>query len=74
MTSLATATFHDTWAGEVPASLVPFRTTRNGQPVIRYRWTRADGLTTGYASPFKTVAGAVARIRADRRFSNVTEA
>ncbi|ESW92931.1 hypothetical protein NKL07_21890 [Mesorhizobium sp. C280B] len=65
-----TATFHDIWAGPVPAHVVAFKTTRKGERVVRYRWQRVDGnhcCSVVYLTP----AAAAAAKRRDARFSNV---
>lgn len=67
---MATALFYDIWAGNVPALVVPFKTTRKGQRVTRYRWQRVDGLHCD-SRTFITIQGAVSALARDRRFSNV---
>lgn len=50
---IATASYHDTWADKpIAAFLRPFRTTRGGVRMIRYRWVTnrghvCDGLAFG---------------------------
>lgn len=39
----ATATYRDTWAGDVPVSLVAARSTRRGERVTIYRWAAEHG-------------------------------
>ena len=51
--AVATATYRDTWAGMVPATLQPQKTTRGGQRVTVYRWIDdrgmcCDGLRCGH--------------------------
>ena len=70
--NVATATFHDTWAGELAAYLVPQKTTRRGQRVTAYRWmtergTCCDGLSHGSTNPDRMIAHA----ERHARFSNV---
>ncbi|MBX9457106.1 MAG: hypothetical protein KL863_14365 [Rhizobium sp.] len=69
----ATAIFQDTWAGEVAAVLLPFKTKRNGQTVTRYRWQEEiRGFAAGgWVSPFVSVEQAVACARRHHLFSNV---
>lgn len=55
--AVATATFNDTWAGEIPAFLVPQKTSRNGERVTVYRWltergSSCDGLAHGHGREF----------------------
>lgn len=72
----ATATYNDIWAGEVAAVLLPFKTKRNGQTVIRYRWQeQVRGFAAGgWASPFMSVEQAVACAKRHHMFSNVQAA
>ena len=72
----ATATYRDTWAGEVAAVLLPFKTKRKGVSVIRYRWHElVRGFECGgWASPFVTVDQAVACAKRHALFSNVQAA
>ncbi len=69
--AIATAKFNDIWAGNVDAQVLAFKTTRRGERVTRYRWVRVDGQGCGY-NAFPSVARAVAAVRLDRRFSDVT--
>lgn len=53
--AVATATYRDTWAGDVPAYLVPQVTKRGGLRCIAFRWMTArgqtcDGLKAGYTN------------------------
>lgn len=66
----ATAMFNDIWAGLVPAVVKPFRTKRNGQTVVRYRWARVDGMHC-CGGVFTSVEAAVAAKRRDARFSQI---
>lgn len=43
--AVATATYQDTWAGEVVAYLMPQKTTRRGVRMTVYRWMRDNGQT-----------------------------
>jgi len=72
--AIATATVRDTWAGELPAFLVPQRTKRSGESIVVYRWLDSrgfvcDGLRCGFGAP-KMIATA----QRDARFSNVVAA
>lgn len=67
---LASALFMDTWAGPVLATVQPFKTTRNGQRVTRYRWQRADGLHC-CAAVYTSPEAAVAHKRRDARFADI---
>lgn len=72
--TIGTATFRDTWAGNVAARVVPFKTARRGERVIRYRWQAENGMSVGgFGSPFVTVAQAVRAAQRHALFSNVTE-
>lgn len=48
--AVASSTFNDTWAGETPVFLVPFKTTRMGQRVTRYRWESGKAVHCGFAA------------------------
>lgn len=69
----ATATYRDTWAGEVAAVLVPFKTKRRGETVTRYRWQEQDRSFScgGWATPFVSVEQAIACAKRHHLFSNV---
>ena len=71
--AVATAIYNDTWAGEVAAVLLPFKTKRKGVSVIRYRWHElVRGFECGgWASPFVTVDQAVANAKRHRMFKDV---
>lgn len=69
--AVATATFKDTWAGDVPVQLVQRKSTRNGQRVDIYSWAAVSGMvTTGYV-PTMYPAKAIGSARRDHRFSDV---
>lgn len=73
--TFATATFNDTWAGNVPAELVGFKTKRRGEAVTRYRWTSRVSNTGGFvASGFATIEGAIAAAQRHANFSEVAAA
>lgn len=68
---MTTALYRDIWAGDVLASVRPFRTKRNGLAVTHYRWQRADGLHISapiFTSPEAAAHWAQHR---DQRFSGV---
>lgn len=48
--AVATSTFKDIYAGETPVYLVPFKTTRMGARVTRYRWESGKAVHCGFAS------------------------
>jgi hypothetical protein len=53
--AIATATYRDTWAGELKAYLLPQRTTRGGVRMVVYRWmtergSSCDGLRCGFGA------------------------
>ncbi|MCG6115872.1 MAG: hypothetical protein MEQ84_11800 [Mesorhizobium sp.] len=67
----ASATYRDTWAGEVAAHLVAFQTKRKGAPVTRYRWRAETGETVGgFRAPFASVGHALRAIAQHQAFSN----
>ncbi len=52
--SVASATYLDTWAGAVTATLQPQKTTRGGQRLTVFRWVDdrgqcCDGLRCGFS-------------------------
>lgn len=60
--AIATATYTDTWAGNLTAFLVPQKTTRRGERVTVYRWytergSVCDGLRCG-CGPLRMLAHA----------------
>ncbi|HTM78665.1 MAG TPA: hypothetical protein VL133_13675 [Devosia sp.] len=69
----ATATYHDTWAGNVTADLVGFKTKRRGESVTRFRWVQANGQGAGgfVAGGFSTVSAALRAATRHANFSNV---
>ena len=71
MKTLATAMYNDIWAGNVPAHVVAFTTTRKGQRVTRYRWQRVDGQSCGGHTPAISGDVAVRGVSWDKRFSDV---
>ena len=71
----ASATFRDTWSGDVAAHLVPFRTKRNGETVTRFRWRAENGeIVGGFRSPFASVDRAIRAVARHHAFSNVRAA
>jgi len=72
--TLRTATYTDTWAGDLAAYLKPQRTTRGGQRITVYRWLDergfcCDGLRCGFAAERM-----IAIATRDPRFANVVRA
>jgi hypothetical protein len=75
-TPAATATYNDIWAGAVEAILLPFKTKRNGQTVVRYRWEeKVRGFEAGgWRSGFVSIDQAISNARRHRAFSNIQPA
>lgn len=71
---LATATYSDTWAGNVAAHVEGFKTKRKGETVMRYRWTRANASIGIWSAPFTSIANAMAAAQRHPAFSNVQPA
>jgi hypothetical protein len=72
MATAATATFKDTYAGNVDAQLVSFRTKVRGQSETRFRWEQTNGQGCGFVpGGFATVARAVAAARGSAKFFSV---
>jgi len=46
--AIATAEYRDTYAGWIDVQLLPYRTTRRGQPITLYRWMDSRGCTHGW--------------------------
>lgn len=69
----ATATYHDTWAGNVTAALVGFKTKRRGETVTRFRWVQPNGQNAGgfACGGFSSVAAALRAADRHANFSNV---
>jgi hypothetical protein len=71
---IATATYQDTWAGLIGASLVPQKTSRGGQRVTVYRWIDdrgqvCDGLRCGFSADRMMV-----HAKRHPKFSNIAAA
>jgi hypothetical protein len=68
---IATATFRDTWAGDINANLIPQRIMRKGERVTVYRWITdrgilCDNCTNGHPADYM-----VQLAKRNARFSNV---
>lgn len=73
---MATATYDDSYFGKVAMVLVPSKTTRRGERLTIWTWTKAPGvagcITTGFRPGcFTTIKRAIEAASGHARFSSV---